>query len=270
LKRLMKEIESDQKSINKFLVVRIQFQSRSVFPKKMQNSNSMINFQQSMSMKPLSNYRSLSTLPKNNISVSSPPHISKTKDQTFFQPLTSPRKTFSFSAKSPSASGKVPSDMGQQKCQPLDFPIGHLPLSKTNSVVIRNSEKLDEVLKVIAGVFNGAEVNIGKATVRARLEHGTDIKIRAFKVSGAGLENAKTILEFNRLDGCVFTFQKAMIKAKLAAAEYFENIDNEKLKEELLKVEERLALWYDDDDTDNQSSTNALTPSLTLGNATVA
>jgi len=124
-------------------------------------------------------------------------------------------------------------------CLAREFPVADFPLARTN-VTIKEVSQLDPCMKVICKSLGG-ELKPAKGCVRAKqLDHETDVKVCAYRDSKSG----KIVLEFNRLDGCAFTFQKAFIKAKLDAVDYLDSVDKVSLETELSSIEKKLAFWY--------------------------
>jgi len=138
----------------------------------------------------------------------------------------------------------IVSPAADNKCHPRDYPVPEFPIAKT-SVQVKDPNGLDECLKRVCQSVGGT-LKPAKGCVRAKLENGTEIKVCAYRDSRSG----KVMLEFNRLDGCAFTFQRAFVKAKLDACEYLEGVDKTTLASELELIEKKLAFWYGNAGTD--------------------
>jgi len=133
----------------------------------------------------------------------------------------------------------VSTNVNDLPCIAREFPVTDFPLART-SVTIKDISQLDPCMKTICKSLGG-ELKPAKGCVRAKqLEHDTDVKVCAYHDSKSG----KIVLEFNRLDGCAFTFQKAFIKAKLDAVDFLDSVDKASLEAELSSIEKKLAFWY--------------------------
>jgi len=119
-----------------------------------------------------------------------------------------------------------------------DFPIQGFPLSQTY-VVVGDKSKLNLAMKSISKTLKGQD-KPNKGTIKAQRENGTEIKISAYRDS----TTEKLYIEFNRLDGCAFVFQRAFLEAKLAAAPHLENVNPTEIQAEIALVDRRLSFWY--------------------------
>jgi len=119
-----------------------------------------------------------------------------------------------------------------------DFPIIGFPLSQSY-VVVNDQSKLDPAMKSISISLKGQN-KPSKGSIKAQCENGTEIKVCAYRDTKSG----KFYIEFNRLDGCAFIFQRAFVEAKLAAAAHLENVDSKTTQAELALINLKLSFWY--------------------------
>jgi hypothetical protein len=138
-------------------------------------------------------------------------------------------------------SSKTTTSTGSEKVLARDFPMVGYPLAKT-CVTVKDAANLDHALRLICTSLGG-ELKAHKGCVKAKRENNTEVKVCAYRNTKTG----KIVLEFNRLDGCAFVFQRAFIQAKIAAASYLEGIDVKQLQSELAEVDHKLDLWYGDE-----------------------
>ena len=86
--------------------------------------------------------------------------------------------------------------------------------------------------------LNG-ELNVKRGYFTTSLDSETTIKVSGFRDT---ITN-NVYIEFNRLEGCAFKFQKAFVEAKISAKKYIKLSSDDNLEEELKLVEERLSFW---------------------------
>jgi len=123
------------------------------------------------------------------------------------------------------------------KAIPRNYPITKIPLSPIH-VMLENPEKFDETIRAMCKILNGT-LDAEKGFFIAVLDSETSIKASGFKDT---ITN-NIYIEFNRLEGCAFTFQKAFVQAKLSAIDNLKSAKKEEVEEELKLVEERLSFW---------------------------
>lgn len=109
--------------------------------------------------------------------------------------------------------------------------------------VLSDASKLDEVMRLLNTKFHGT-LKAEKGVVKASLENGTEMRINSYR----DVQTGKVVLEFIRLDGCSFTFQKAVTESKIILLPYMDisNVDEEKksIEEELKNIESKMKFWY--------------------------
>jgi len=197
-------------------------------------------------------------------STSAPVHGAGKNQQASFQDpfLMSTQSANSVAIKV--AAAVAPVTTQSSKCLAREYPVHDFPLSKTN-VTIKDPAQLDSCLRVVCKSLEGV-LKPAKGCVRARMPNSTDVKVCAYRDSKSG----KIVLEFNRLDGCAFTFQKAFVQAKLDAVTYLDSVDKANLEAELLSIEKKLSFWYGTAGTDALAAltTGAGGMPIAIGNAT--
>ena len=120
------------------------------------------------------------------------------------------------------------------KSVPRDYPITKVPLSPIN-IMLDNPEYFDEVIRNMCNILNG-QLNVEKGYFIAIIDSETSIKVSGFRDT---ITN-NVYIEFNRLEGCAFKFQKAFVEAKISIKKYIKLSNDNNLEDELKLVEEKL------------------------------
>ena len=132
---------------------------------------------------------------------------------------------------------KIQSRSSDEISIPRDYPITKIPLSLIN-IMLEKPENFDFVLRNMCKTLNG-ELNVKRGYFTTSLDSETTIKVSGFRDT---ITN-NVYIEFNRLEGCAFKFQKAFVNAKISVIKYIKGANEKEFKEELKLVEERLKFW---------------------------
>lgn len=109
------------------------------------------------------------------------------------------------------------------------------------------AESYNDAMKSIQKTLRGSTIKPEKAAIRFKEEHPdynrcdpVEIKVVGFKKND---DNDHYYIEFNRLSGCAFLFQKKFIECKLNACEYTD-IPREQIENELELINTKVNFWY--------------------------